>query len=76
MQLKHNAYSKNGLSTMIPVNDSIPKEVLGQFTYPSQQDYLDIMLTFCGEKDVLSNCYLLRVNSIEFAFMNLIYLMF
>ena len=54
MHLEHDAYSiKNGLSTMIPVNDSIPKEMLGQSTEPSQQDYLDIKLTYCGEINVL-----------------------
>ena len=52
MQFKHNAFSKNNLSTMIPVNDSTPKEMLGQATEPSQQDYLDIMLTYCGERNV------------------------
>ena len=51
MHLKHNAFSINNLSTMIPVNDSIPKEMLGQATDPNQQDYLDIMLTYCGEKN-------------------------
>ena len=56
MQMKHDAYSKNGLSTMIPLNDSIPKEMLGQSTYPSQQDYLDIKLTYCGEINVSFKC--------------------
>ena len=52
-QLEHNAYSKNGLSTMIPMKGGVPKEVLGLFTSPSQQDYLDIKLTYCGEINVL-----------------------
>ena len=44
---------------MIPVNDSIPIEMLGQSTDPSHQDYLDIMLTYCGEKkNVFSKCFI------------------
>ena len=37
---------------MVPVNDYTPKEVLGESTDPSQQDYLDIMLTYCGERNI------------------------
>ena len=54
MQLAHKEYSKNNLSTIIPVNDITPKEMLGQSTEPSQQDYLDINLTYCGEINVFS----------------------
>ena len=54
MQLAHDEYSKNNLSTIVPVNDSYPKEMLGQSTYPSYQDYLDINLTYCGEISVFS----------------------
>ena len=57
MHLEHDTYSKNGLSTMIPVNDSISKAMFGQSIYPSQQDYLDIKLTYCGEKKSISKCY-------------------
>ena len=49
MQLEHDAHSKNGLSTIIPIDESIPKETMGQATRPSQQDYLDINLSYCGE---------------------------
>ena len=65
MQFKHNAGSKNGQSTMIPVNDSIPKEMLGQSNDPSQQDYLDVMLTYCGERNVFSKCCT-HIDSLEF----------
>ena len=53
MHLEHDAYSKNEMSTMIPLNKSIPKGMLGKSTEPSQQDYLDIKLTYCGEINVL-----------------------
>ena len=53
MHLKHDAYSKNQMSTMIPLNESIPKGMLGISTDPSQQDYLHINLTYCGEINVL-----------------------
>ena len=49
MLYRHNQYSKNELSTLVPVNNRIPKEILGNTSQPSQQDYLDISLTYCGE---------------------------
>ena len=56
MQMHHRFYSKNRkkLSTIIPVNDSIPKKMLGS-SHPNQQDYLDINLTYCGEIKHLFN---------------------
>lgn len=50
MQYRHNQYSKNDeLSTLVPVNDSILKEIMGNASRPNQQDYMDINLTYCGE---------------------------
>ena len=53
IHVPHNYFSKNKkkLSTIIPVNGSIPKTLLGS-TDPNQQDYLDINLTYCGEINV------------------------
>ena len=53
MHFRHNAYSKNLLSTIIPINESIEKEMLGRRQKPSEQDYLDINLSYCGEKKQL-----------------------
>ena len=61
MQFKHNQFSKNiKLSTVVPVNDSIPKEIMGNASQPNQQDYLDINLTYCGEPSITV------VNSFQF----------
>ena len=49
MQLEYTTYSKNGLPTIIPIDESIPRRTLGKGTRPSQQDYLDINLSYCGE---------------------------
>ena len=53
MHMRHDHYSRNKLPTIIPMNESIPKEMLGS-TDPNQQDYLDINLTYCGEINVFS----------------------
>ena len=50
MQFSHNAYSKNGLPTIMPKNAvSIPIEMSGGASRPSRQDYLDLNLYYCGE---------------------------
>ena len=55
MNFVHYACSKDELSsTIIPVNDSIPKEMLGVAGHPSQQDYLDINLSYCGKMKYMS----------------------
>ena len=50
MQFSHDAYSKNGLPTIMPKNNiSIPIEMLGRASWPSKQDYVDLNLYYCGE---------------------------
>ena len=57
MNFVHYACSKNELSsTIIPVNDSIPKEAIGVASRPSEQDYLDINLTYCGMIKCMHTC--------------------
>ena len=50
MQFSHNAYSKNGLPTiMTPINIMTLKGRSGEASWPSKQDYLDLNLYYCGE---------------------------
>ena len=49
MQLSYDVYSKNSLPTILPKNDSVPKEMSGGASCPSSQDYLDLNLYYCGE---------------------------
>ena len=50
MQFHYDAFSKeNNFPTILPKNTSIPMEVMGGLLWPSDQDYLDINLSYCGE---------------------------
>ena len=51
MQLSYNAFSKNNLSTILPLAKKVPKEKIGGAKWPSKQDYLDINLSYCGERN-------------------------
>ena len=53
MQFAFDAYSKNNLPTILPKYTSVPMEVMGDYVWPSEQDYLDINLSYCGEITVL-----------------------
>ena len=50
---------------MIPVNESIPKEIMGTSTDPSLQDYLDVKLTHCGEMNVSYLIAIIGVRSLH-----------
>ena len=50
MQFSHDAYSRNGLPTIMPkINNRIAKEMSEKASWPSKQDYLDLNLYYCGE---------------------------
>ena len=55
MHIRFDAYSKNKRPTMVPKDDSIPKEIMGASKWPSDQDYLDINLSYCGKTKNLSS---------------------
>ena len=52
MHVRYNAFSKNNLRTIFPKNFSIPLTVMGASVWPSEQDYLDLNLSYCGERIV------------------------
>ena len=49
MQFSYDAYSKNKLSTILPKDLSLYWGAPSRANWPSEQDYVDINLTYCGK---------------------------
>ena len=49
MQFSFDAYSKNNLPTIVSKNFDFVRDTLAGMKLPSEQDYLDINLTYCGK---------------------------